>query len=265
MSDESRSVNLDMLKTQQSAADTHLDEAIMNRAVAAKHLRQLIDPKFNPISCGILAALDALSARRNANPFLALQGWAASFPCDMLDAGLKRVLLSGSEPLRIWDQARALFGHQVTMSFDGDSREVVTRCNEEDGCVGVLGWPTVAGSGQWWPVLNETRFHDLRIVGAWPVMGAETPGVAVIGHGPLSISVGKSTLLMAHDDHHRLERIFTDMGFITRILGRARSLVLFEIPGRLPEDDGRLKAARTAGLDGLRVVGALPQHIRPEG
>lgn len=263
MSEDNHSISLDMLKSQLAAMENNLGEALTKRRQAARHLRDHLTHGADPVATTLLTSLNALAGMSEDEQRKALHVWPTTFPDDMAACGLNKVYVSGSEPIRIWDQARAIFGHTVSMHFDNDPREVLTNCMEQDQCVGVVGWMTLAGSGQWWPVLNESRYHDLRIVGAWPVTGQTQPYAAIIAKGPLNIDIGASTLMIAHDDHHKVERIFADFELPVYEFGRARSLVLFEIPERVRAEDPRLKAAKASGLDGLRIVGALPRYNQP--
>lgn len=265
MSEENHSISLDMLKAQLATMETNLGEALAKRVQAARHILDIVANDASPQATAILSGLETLASLPHEAQNKALKTWPASFPSDMASCGLSKVYVSGSEPIRVWDQARAIFGHSVPMNFDNDPREVLTHCIDQENTVAVLGWMTLAGSGQWWPVLNESRYHDLKIIGAWPVIGDDSPDAAIVGRGPIPADIGKSTILMAHDDHHKVSRIFNEFELDVREFGRARSLVLFEIPVRLTDNDTRIKAARTAGLDGLRVVGALPDYKKTEG
>lgn len=262
MSEDTQGVSLDMLETRLKEAEAELVTAMKKRALASTHLRSAMNQTGSPVAMGIVAALDRFTRQAaTTNHHELLLRWAVEFQVDLFEAGLEKVCVSGSEPLRIWDQARNLFGHQVPMQFDNDQRENLNRCADEPGTVGVLGWMTSAGSGQWWPTLNESRYQDLRIIGSWPVLDEAQPYAAIVARGPIAELPGCRTLLMSHDDHHRVQRIFKEMDLQVNELSRARSLVMFEVPASLPEDDARVAAARTAGLDGLRVVGSLPGHV----
>lgn len=263
MSEDNHSVSLDMLVSQLQTVEHTVSEALAKRRQISSRLGEILSNSADPIATSILASLDRLVYFSRQEDTAALRIWASAFPDDMAERGLEKVIVSGSEPLRIWDHARAIFGHRVHMLFDNDPREVLTQCIEHNNCVGVLGWMTLAGSGQWWPVLNESRYHDLSIIGAWPVTGNETPYAAIIAKGPISAEAGSSTIFIAHDDHHKVDKIFGEMELTVREFGRARSLVLFETTERLKADDPRIKAARASGLDGLRIVGALPRYTQP--
>lgn len=259
MSVDTPSVSLDMLSTRLGTAEDELLTALNKRTLAAKHLRDALTGEGNPLSMSIITSLERM-ARQGQTLAAAdlLIRWGVEFPLDMREAGLERVLVTGAEPLRIFDQARSIFGHQVSMTFEKDPRDTLTFCLEQDATVGVLGWMTQAASGQWWPALNESRFHGLRIIGGWPVLGGEAPLAAIVSKGPLDKTETGHSVLIAHDDQHKLQRIFGELDLQTDEFARARSLVLFKTSVSLPENDPRLKAARTAGLDGLRVVGTLP-------
>ena len=264
MSEDNHSVSLDMLYSQLSKIDSGITELFKKRRLTKRQLTELMAGGDNVLTANILTSLQKLSTESAENGEDALEIWRSTFPTDIRQTGLKKVLVSGSESLRIWDQARALFGHDVPMSFENDPREALTLCADQPDCIVVVGWMTLAGSGQWWPVLNETRFQHLRISGVWPVSKDLPPYAAIVGHGPLNTPAGHATILIAHDDHHRVSRIFSEFDLKVFEFGRARSLVLFEIDGRLTDEDPRVKAAKVAGLDGLRVVGALPRYNRPE-
>ncbi len=264
MSEDKHSVSLEMLFSQLNLIDTNMRDLLKKRHATSFQLLKLLAGDDNLTSASTLSSLQQLAILDDAAQTLSLRSWASSFTGDIAASGLEKVLVSGAEPLRIWDQARALFGHDIQMTFDADPREALTYCADHENSAVVLGWMTLAGSGQWWPVLNESKFHNLRIMGVWPVCHDKAPYAAVIGHGPLNTPVGNSTLLIAHDDHHKVSKIFGDIDLIVNEFGRARSLVLFEINERIAEGDPRLKAAKIAGLDGLRVVGALPRYNRPE-
>lgn len=264
MSDDNHSVSLDMLHSQLTTLDGILKETLRKRRTVNRQLQDLLTGKNNPLAVSVLSSLQKLSVLKDDDQTSALQVWPSVFPGDAMSAGLQRVFVSGSEPLRIWDQARALFGHDVAMSFETDPREALNFCADQPNAILVLGWMTLAGSGQWWPVLNESRFHHLKITGVWPVCKTCSPYAAVVGHGPLNEPIGRSTVLIAHDDHHKVSRIFAEFDLKVHEFGRARSLVLFEVDERIAEDDARIKAAKSAGLDGLRVVGALPRYNRVE-
>lgn len=260
MSEEHSSVSLEMLKTRLTSAEADVLTALSKRTLAAQHLRTAMMGDGNQLAMTILGCLERLAEQsRTHDPAELKLRWGIEFQLEMLQVGLERVLVSGSEPLRIFDTARSIFGLQIPMSFEADMRDTLTACAEDEATVGVLGWMTLAGSGQWWPSLNESRYHNLRIIGGWPVFGAEAPYAAVVTKGPLSLAGCDKTILIAHDDHLRLKKIMAEVELNPTEYSRARSLVLFELPMSIAENDPRLKEARSLGLDGLRVVGRLPK------
>ncbi len=198
------------------------------------------------------------AAAGNEDPTLRQAMWAASFPLTLAAQGISRISVSGPESLRTWDHARAIFGHHIKMHFEPDARESLLECVERTGTISVLGWMTQPGAGLWWPILNEGRFQSLRIVAGWPVNGELDPATAIIANGELPRATDGASLLICHDDLYRAERQFAEVGITVRELGRARSLVLFKADMPANESDPRLTRLRRAGLDGLKLVGALP-------
>lgn len=257
MTDQTDPLNVDMLRTQIAALDETMQEALARRTRLVGHLAPLIGDGANNLATVIMDGLgeEVLSEGTHVQ-----SGWSNAFALATQAAGLAKVMVSHSEPLRIWDSARAIFGHDVPMLHDSDPREVLSAVVEQHDTVGVLGWMPSAGSGQWWPILNESRYHTLRIIGAWPVADQEGPFSAVVANGPLSVKTGRKTIFIAHDDQHKVGRIFSEFDLTVKEFGRARSLVLFEVDERMADDDARIKGARMGGLDGLRIVGALPAY-----
>ena len=264
MSDDKHKAGLEMLRSQLAVMETGVEQALQKRAQAARQLREALSASGDLLSMSMLSSLDRLAAVPVDQRGPVLQRWSAEFPADMVACGLQKVIVSGGEPLRMWDHARSMFGHAMPMSVENDPRDVLNMCAERDDCVGVFGWLSLVGALQWWPAFNEKRFHNLRIIGAWPLGDKDVPYTSILARGPLGPEVGASTLLIAHDDHHKVGKIFSDVGIEGRELGRLQTLVLFEAMECFPEDDIRLKAAKLAGLDGLRVIGALPAYSQPE-
>lgn len=261
MNEDNHIVSLDMLEAQLTGAEDRVSAALLKRAQAAKHLRDALRSDGDPLSMTIMSALTRIETLYDGqNQHELLVRWASEFPLDTRLFGLEHVQVSGAEPVKIWDHARAIFGHLVPMTFKTDYRDVLTHCIENTGRAGVLGWITLAGSGQWWPTLNETKYHDLRITGSWPIISKEKPYAAIVTRGPLANTVRGKSLIIAHDDLHRLDKVCAEIGLPATELSRARSLVLFETSASISESDARLKMARTAGLESMRVVGHLPHH-----
>ncbi|MAP95259.1 MAG: hypothetical protein CMK07_09950 [Ponticaulis sp.] len=262
MSEDKQGVSLEMLETRLNTAEANVVSALKARSVASRHLLMALQGEGNTIAMTVVSSLSRLARQAKAtDQSQLLLRWGVEFLIDMHVSGLEQVCVSGAEPIRIFDQARSMFGHQIPMQFEKDPRDTLQSCADKDSCVGVLGWMTQAGSGQWWPMLNESKYHDLRIIGGWPIVLADAPYAAIVARGPLADTPNTRTLLMAHDDHLRLKKIFGELGLYPHELSRARSLVLFEISESMAESDPRLTAAREAGLDGLRVVGSLPAFV----
>lgn len=261
MSEEKSSVSLEMLKARLTSAEADLLTALSKRTLAAQYLRNAMVGDGNLLAMTVMGCLERLADQsRSHDPAELKLRWGIEFQLEMLQVGLKRVLVSGSEPIKIFDNARSIFGLEIPMSFEADMRDTLTACAEDDHTVGVLGWMTLAGSGQWWPSLNESKYHSLRIIGGWPVFGTDAPYAAIVTKGPIAQAESDKTILIAHDDHLRLRKIMAEVELNPTEYSRARSLVLFELPTPISENDPRLKEARSLGLDGLRVVGRLPKN-----
>ena len=259
MSDDQQRVSLDMLETRLREAERELVAAIQKRARAGAHMRTALRGQGDALAMAVMTCLERLK-RQSAKLDLAelMLRWHVEFPLDMYDAGLQNVIVSGAEQHRIIEQARNMFGYAAPLQYNKDQRECLTMCMDKEGTIGFMGWVMGPGAGQWWPMLNETRYHDMRIVGSWPSFSDDTPQAALIAKGPLAELSDHRTLLIAHDDHHRLQKIFAEVELEVTEISRARTLVLFEIGFPVSESDPRLAAARNAGLEGLRVVGSLP-------
>ena len=111
-------------------------------------------------------------------------------------------------------------------------------------------------------MLNESRFHDLKIVAGWPALPTTTPGipqVAIVGRLPIESSGDDEMLASAHDDHWTAEKLLAEVGLKAEVVTRARSLALIRIAEYVAPDDRRIELARLAGLDALRVVGVRPR------
>jgi hypothetical protein len=110
-------------------------------------------------------------------------------------------------------------------------------------------------------MLNETRYQDHRIHAGWPNLPGEdapAPKTAIIARKQLSPSGADDIFAIAHDDIHDANRIMRLVELPGEVVSRVRSLALIKIRGYIDDADSRLEAARSEGLDGLRIVGVLP-------
>ena len=258
---ESGSVSLDMLQAQLDAADDAVCEAILKRRQIERTLRDA--RKSQGLEVGFSPALTLRQARR-ALRVEGLEGeaalWTSLLRGSLEERGISRVLIAGAEPVRVWDQARAFFGHNIELVQVAEPVDALDGCVEDETLAAVLPWLGSSLGSLWWPKLNESRYRALRSVAAWPAPGlSDEPLVSIVNQGDLASSGDDLTLAVAFDDTHRALKLLTDHDLTVRELGRARALVLLEIDGFVAGDDPRLLAATSAGLEGLRVVGVAPR------
>jgi hypothetical protein len=179
----------------------------------------------------------------------------------MAAQGLQAVYVAGGDIAETIEAARGYFGFGPNLVQVPEVREALDRADEA-GALACVPWPEIPGPGSWWPMLNENRFRDLRVLAGWPQLPGEPqiePRVAIVGRWPIEESGDDDMLATAHDDRHAAENILGRAGLAASVAARARSLTLIRIQGFTPNDDPRLDAARRAGLDGLRIVGVLPR------
>lgn len=180
-----------------------------------------------------------------------------SFAAEMLPLRGVKACLALATTL---NAARGYVGFATPVIEAAEVREALERADAGKGELACLPWPEHAGPGQWWPMLNENRFRGLAILDGWPRWpGGGAPRAAMVGRAPVRGSGADDTLLTAHDDRHDAERLLAEAGLVGEIAARARSLVLIRLKEFAGEADPRLDAARSAGLDGLRVIGVLPR------
>lgn len=176
--------------------------------------------------------------------------------------GLTKVYVHSTDILTAWDMARSHFGFRVDLRMIGSARETLNLLRTEPNALAVLPWPGPDGAGQWWPVIAETYFDGIHILGAWPVTSktAASPVIAILGRLPLESSDDDDTLLLAYDDRHLLRRALNLAKLEGFEVARARSLTLIRLKGMIAADDDRLGALETNGLTSLKIVGAIPNY-----
>ena len=180
----------------------------------------------------------------------------------MARQGLAAVFLAGTDAVMTRDGARSYFGFAPGVIHVAEVREALERIEETPDTFACVPWPEIAGAGQWWPMLNETRFRNLAILAGWPAPesgGPSAPRVAIVGKAPLELSGDDDALVTVHDDTRSAEPTLTRFGVRPNVVARARSLTLIRLHGFAAGDEARLDAARMAGLDGLRLIGVLPR------
>jgi hypothetical protein len=176
--------------------------------------------------------------------------------------GLKAVFVAGGDVSLTLEAGRGYFGFGPDLQPVVGIRDALERTSTTPGTLACIPWPEHAGGGQWWPMLNESRFHDLMIVAGWPALPSSPSGipqVAIVGRLPIEPSGDDETLATAHDDHWTAEKRLLEVGIKAEVVTRARSLCLIRIPEYIAPDDRRIDLARLAGLDGLRIVGVRPR------
>ncbi len=187
---------------------------------------------------------------------LAMQG-------EMLVAsGLEAVYVAGGHMDRSLEGARGCFGFGAPIVPLKDVREALERALQSSSALACVPWPENSGGGQWWPMLNEQRFRDLVIANGWPGLDGDSdtpPRMAIVGRAKLVPSGKDEMLATVHDDRVVAEKYLAEAGLTAEVTMRARSLALLRIREFVTQDDPRIARAIQAGLDGLRIIGALPR------
>ncbi|MBL8536096.1 MAG: chorismate mutase [Hyphomonadaceae bacterium] len=161
------------------------------------------------------------------------------------------------DPARLFDSARRHFGARTRIKDLGEPQAALQRASENpDAVVAVTTWPAGPGVGAWWPALSERRFANLRLVAALPVLGDAEPEAAVFAALDPEPAGGDTTLALAFDPHHRVQRALAEQGLVGKEIARAEPRVLLRIEGFLAIDDPRAAAMTRAGLDSVRVLGS---------
>lgn len=240
-------------------------------AALALKWRELRDaPPPAPGALGFNPAREAMEMRRLCRDAAALgtppdaiaRLWRSLCGDVAAARGLKAVYVAGGDVALTLEAGRSYFGFGPDLVPLVGVRDALERVSTEQGSLACLPWPEHAGAGQWWPMLNESRFQDLVIGCGWPSLpghAEEGPRVAIVGRIPLEPSGDDDTLATAHDDHWTADKLLGEVGLKAEIVARARSLALIRIAEFVAPDDRRIAMAKAAGLDGLRVIGVRPR------
>lgn len=240
-------------------------------AALALKWRELRDaPVPAPGTIGFQPAREAIEMRRlcrdasalGASPEAVARLWRSLCGDVAAVRGLRAVFVAGGDVTLTLEAGRSYFGFGPDLIPLVGIRDALERTVSEPGSLACIPWPEHAGSGQWWPMLNESRFQDLRICCGWPSLPGrveEGPRVAIVGKVALETSGDDDTLATAHDDHWTAERLLNEVGLKAEVVARARSLALIRMPEFVAPDDRRIALAKAAGLDGLRVIGVRPR------
>jgi chorismate mutase len=259
--------SLDSLRTQIDALDDNILALLGKRAALGEELRKAkaatagaalpIRPAREVALMRRLIAQAPASVERE----LVIEIWRALISASVRRQTDLEVLVAGAnDPVRQFDLARRHFGAAARITRADDARRAMERLLEGAPAVAVLPWPGLSGPGGWWPILSESKFHRLGVIGGLPVNpGAvgEEPEAAVVAIDPvLEPAGGDTTLAIAFDPHYRCARALGDAHLPGKETARARTHVLIRLDGFVSVDDPRLPAAARAGLEGLRVIGA---------
>jgi hypothetical protein len=257
------------------AADSfrNSSEAMSDTFLAALALkwRELRDaPQLAAGTLGFFPAREAVEMRRlcrdaaaiGAPPEAIARLWRSMCGDVAAARGLKAVYVAGGDVTLTLEAGRSYFGFGPDLIPLVGIRDALERVATETGALACLPWPEHAGSGQWWPMLNESRFGDLMIGCGWPSLPGrleEGPRVAIVGRIPMESSGDDDTLATAHDDHWTADKLLAGVGIKAEVVARARSLALIRMSEFVAPDDRRIALAKAAGLDGLRVIGVRPR------
>jgi chorismate mutase/prephenate dehydratase len=189
---------------------------------------------------------------------LVFEMWRALIAANIRRQGAIEVAVaSAGDIVRPFDLARRHFGGATRLFKALDARDALNKACDQKNVVAVLPWPTGGGVGMWWPILAESRFHNLSIVAALPLRGAGDPEAALVAAGvALEPAEQDKTFGLAFDPHYRAARALNEAALKGREAARVRETVLIEIDGFVARDDGRIGHAMRAGLEGFRVIGA---------
>lgn len=176
--------------------------------------------------------------------------------------GLKAVYVAGGDMTLTLEAGRSYFGFGPDLIPLVEVREALDRALTQPGVLACVPWPEAAGAGQWWPMLNESRFQDLTIGCGWPSLPGKDGNVsriAVVGRIPIEPSGEDDMLATVHDDQWTAAQTLSTLGFKAEVVARARSQALLRIADFVAPEDPRIELARKAGLDGLRIIGVRPR------
>ncbi len=192
---------------------------------------------------------------------MVLELWRALIGASLRRQRIIDVVVGGgrSDPTRLFDVARRHFGTRTRIQHVGEPQTALQKVAENpQSCVAVTPWPAGPGVGAWWPALTERRFHDLHVIAGLPLIGppGEEPEAALFAASPTEEAGGDTSLLMAFDPHHRLQRALNEQGFVGKEVARAEPRVLVRVEGFVAIDDPRAAALTRSGLDSVRVLGS---------
>lgn len=191
---------------------------------------------------------------------LVVELWRALMSATLRRQRVIDVVVGGgrTDPTRLFDAARRHFGARTRIKDLGEPQAALQKAAENpDSIVAVTTWPAAPGVGAWWPALSESRFQNLHLIAALPILAsAEEPEAAVFAAAPTEEAGGDITMLLAFDPHHRLQRALNEVGFNGKEVARAEPRVLVRVDGFIALDDPRALALEHSGLKSVRVLGS---------
>ncbi len=241
------------------AIDLELLALLKRRMGAAEALAAEGGHRVRPaVDVGVMRRL--IAAGEGVDPDLIVELWRVLIGAEGRKLGpLDVVVGGGADPVRMHDVARRHFGARTRIHRAQDARAALMRAVEEPNMVAVVPWPASTGAGGWWPALSESKYHRMALIAGLPLRrGEETPpDAALFAQGaPIEAAGGDVTLAMAHDQHHRVQRVLTEAGFNGREIARSEPKVLLQLEGFVAPTDVRVTTLARGGLDGFRVVGS---------
>jgi chorismate mutase len=186
--------------------------------------------------------------------------WRGLIAANIRKQGSLDIWVGGvGDTLRLFDLARRQYSAVTRIHRAEDPRAAVMRAVEADRVLAVAPFPGSSGPGAWWPILAETKLHNVSIIAALPMKkdSDDEPEAAVLTRGAVLEPAGDdATLAIGFDPHHRFERFLAEAELQGALIARVRTLVLVRFETFIPPDDTRIRALGRAGLDGARVVGS---------
>jgi chorismate mutase / prephenate dehydratase len=256
--------SLDSLRAEIDRVDDQVLALLGQRAAIVQGLRAAkgeAGPVVRPAREAALLRRLVSQAPPGVERSLILEVWRALIGASIRTQGEVEIVVAGAtDAVRQFDLARRHFGAGAKISRAEDARAALARLIEGAPALAVLPWPGMTGPGGWWPILAESRFNKVGVLGALPIDSAqsEEPEAALVALEPvLEPAGGDSTFAIAFDPHYRLTRALADAHLPGKEAARARTLVLIRLDGFVGAEDPRLASAVRAGLDGLRLIGCF--------
>jgi chorismate mutase len=254
---------LDTIRTAIDSVDAQLLDLVLRRSALTGALRAAkpLGPTETPLRpAREVALLRRLLSKAGNDGDVVFEVWRALIGGSVRRQRAIEAFIGGAaDTNRIYDIARRHFGTHVKITRGEDARVAITKMTETASAVAVAPFPGHSGPGVWWPMLSESRFHNVSIVAALPLWApGEPPEAAMLAmDAKLEPAGGDQTLAIAFDPHHRLQRALSEARLAGKELARARTMVLIGLDGFIPAGDMRLTAMSSIGLESVRIVGAF--------